>query len=126
MTEKLLPCPFCGDEPEFIEGADDDGRWIAVGCPTCGCGSRQHYPIMDDARPDLSSAWNTRQPPQSDGWRTVDDCPNGGPPVLVFGGRRTEVQLGPADGDYWRSNKGSGATPTHWMPTPAPPAGEKG
>lgn len=57
---ELLPCPFCGEEADFVDGADDDGRWVAVACPGCGAGSRQHYPVMEDARPHAQSAWNIR------------------------------------------------------------------
>jgi hypothetical protein len=56
----LLPCPFCGADAEFVEGKDKSGRFIAVGCPRCGAGSSQHYPLMDDARPNAANAWNTR------------------------------------------------------------------
>ena len=57
---ELLSCPFCGGEAEFVEGADDDGRWVAIGCPDCGAGSRQHYAVMEDPHPHAQSAWNTR------------------------------------------------------------------
>ena len=57
---ELLSCPFCGGEAEFVEGADDDGQWVAIGCPDCGAGSRQHYAVMEDPRPHAQSAWNTR------------------------------------------------------------------
>lgn len=60
MSEELKPCPFCDGEADFVEGADDDGTWVAVACPECGAGSRQHYPVMDDARPHAQSAWNAR------------------------------------------------------------------
>jgi len=75
-AEALLPCPFCGGvDACFVHGADDDGQWVAVVCPDCGAGTRQHYPIMDDARPHAQGAWNTRTPltpkagePDGDGW----------------------------------------------------------
>ena len=57
---ELLSCPFCGGEAEFVEGADDDGRWVAIGCPDCGAGSRQHYAVMEDPHPHAQSAWNAR------------------------------------------------------------------
>ena len=59
-TMTLLPCPFCGGEPEIVRAQDEDGRFAAVGCPHCGAGSRQHYFVGDDAVPHVVSAWNRR------------------------------------------------------------------
>lgn len=81
MSDDLKPCPFCGESAEFMEGADDDGQWVAVGCTGCGAGSRQHYPVMDDARPHAQSAWNSRDPfassaaGQREGWKLVPVLP---------------------------------------------------
>ena len=56
----LKSCPFCGAEAEFVEDKDDDGRFVAVSCTNCGCGSGKHYPVGDDARPNAASEWNRR------------------------------------------------------------------
>lgn len=50
---KLLPCPFCNEEPTLW---DLDGEW-AVHCATCDM-SRDAYIEQDDAVKD----WNTRAP----------------------------------------------------------------
>lgn len=61
MSIDLLPCPFCGGEAFFHDGADNDGQFVAVGCE-CGVGTGKHYPIMDDARPNAANEWNKRAP----------------------------------------------------------------
>ena len=60
MTEPLKPCPFCNSPASFHDGEDEDGRFVAVQCDGCGCGSGKHYPIMDDARPNAANEWNRR------------------------------------------------------------------
>ena len=82
----LLPCPFCGGEPEIVRAQDEDGRFAAVGCPHCGAGSRQHYFVGDDAVPHVVSAWNRRahlaQPAQAVdvvAWRWRDNVRPGLP-----------------------------------------------
>ncbi|PXV60703.1 restriction alleviation protein, Lar family [Dyella jiangningensis] len=60
MNDQLKACPFCGGQANIIEAEDVDGRFAAVGCSKCGCGSRQHYFLGDDARQQVTSAWNTR------------------------------------------------------------------
>lgn len=64
MSRELLPCPFCQDKgrPRLIEQEDEDGRFAAVICDMCGCGSRQHYFCGEDARDFAASAWNARAP----------------------------------------------------------------
>ena len=57
----LLPCPFCGREPYFVDGEDDDGRFVAVGCD-CGVGTGKYYPVMGDAQPSAANEWNRRTP----------------------------------------------------------------
>ena len=56
----LLPCPFCGGDATITEQSDEDGRFAAVVCWTCGAGSRQHYFCGDDAREHVAGAWNKR------------------------------------------------------------------
>lgn len=77
MTDQLKACPFCGGQATIIEAEDVDGRFAAVGCAKCGCGSRQHYFLGDDARQQVTSAWNTRaQAEDGDAvaWRVVADA----------------------------------------------------
>ena len=52
-NEKLLPCPFCGDEVELDSNGDCDFFW--VGC--CKCGVEQHG--CDEAV-DAIRRWNRR------------------------------------------------------------------
>ena len=59
-SEPLKPCPFCNSPASFHDGEDEDGRFVAVQCDGCGCGSGKHYPIMDDARPNAANEWNRR------------------------------------------------------------------
>ena len=59
----LLNCPMCGSTAEYAEGMDEGGRFFAVQCSGCGCGSGKHYPLMDDARPNAANEWNRRTPP---------------------------------------------------------------
>lgn len=56
----LKPCPFCGNSAEYLEMEDDEGRFIAIQCTSCGCGSGKHYPLKDDARPNAANEWNRR------------------------------------------------------------------
>lgn len=60
----LLPCPFCLDRgrPRTITAQDEDGQFVAVICDMCGCSSRQHYFLGEDAAVHAVAAWNTRTP----------------------------------------------------------------
>lgn len=57
---ELLPCPFCGGAPDFVDVKDEDGPGVAVACDGCGVGSRIYYPLMDDATQLAGDAWNDR------------------------------------------------------------------
>lgn len=83
----LLPCPFCGAPADYTDGADADGRFVAVQCSGCGCGSGKHYPLMDDAHPNAANEWNRRSAPslptqeeigraiaEADGEDYMEDC----------------------------------------------------
>ncbi len=51
MTEKLLPCPFCGGV-NVVRGGDD--KMVAVFCGTCGACGPDEY--------GSSNNWNRRTP----------------------------------------------------------------
>jgi len=55
MSEKLLPCPFCGGEAE-IERLEDPTIWF-VDCSQCKCQLDETY----ETKEDVIEAWNTRR-----------------------------------------------------------------
>ena len=59
MTEptELLPCPFCGAAAHFEM---DEGRWEWVECESCGMQGNRSASLMEDCKPMLAEAWNTR------------------------------------------------------------------
>ena len=60
MSEKLLPCPFCGGEAEVIFDGDGEMSAVAVKCKDCGI-TTIHY--LDDTRKAIE-AWNRRVEPK--------------------------------------------------------------
>ena len=61
---KLLPCPFCGGNAEYLDCLDcaddsfDTGEWYA-GCPACDIWIvKECNPSKDNS----AKAWNTRYP----------------------------------------------------------------
>ena len=66
MSEKLLPCPFCGhDTPEFERMGDRRQSCIVI----CGnCGARHE---SSDEGEHCGSSWNQRAEPSQDGLRTA-------------------------------------------------------
>jgi len=54
---KLKPCPFCGGEAYFDK--DDDG-WQWIECGKCHVATSQRASLMEDCKPLLAEAWNTR------------------------------------------------------------------
>lgn len=78
---KLLPCPFCGANAHFEV---DDARWEWVECESCGMQSNRRASLMEDCKPMLADAWNTRAergtPALAAPWRSavldlIDECP---------------------------------------------------
>ncbi|UIY28756.1 Lar family restriction alleviation protein [Neorhizobium galegae] len=66
MTDKLLPCPFCGTEPYFSQPVVGS-KWFEVSCNGDDCGAMG--PSLPDKR-EAAAAWNRRAvpatPPQND------------------------------------------------------------
>ena len=71
MTEKLLPCPFCGGEAGYCNTSP--GVW-RVECIECGATSkeRQGYDAMMTTAV-CRAIWNRRSPPPAveGGWREL-------------------------------------------------------
>lgn len=68
MSDKLLPCPFCGgDSLAFVTGSTF--KWHKIECNTCGasCGEVRRD---GDNTADLAEEWNTR--PDSKPYRYAD------------------------------------------------------
>lgn len=57
LPEALLPCPFCGAAAHFE--ADSDG-WHWIECESCGMQGNRSASLMEDCKPKLREAWNTR------------------------------------------------------------------
>jgi Lar family restriction alleviation protein len=55
MAEMILPCPFCGSQPD-----EQDASMFVVECPSCGI----HGPACDDAVHAIA-AWNKRAQPSA-------------------------------------------------------------
>jgi len=59
---KLLPCPFCGEQPTIRTRMDEDiwshniVEWTGVQCDECGIG----FEWPPGAEPDAIGQWNTR------------------------------------------------------------------
>lgn len=55
LVQKLLPCPFCGEQPDSRFFGDDDGGYQVIACHACEC-AQVH---RDDEETAIQS-WNTR------------------------------------------------------------------
>ena len=75
----LLPCPFCGGEPELIEcdvppyeGGD------VIQCKRCQASSNVTFSCGEDGRPKVISAWNRRvtDPRVADMTRALEQIAN--------------------------------------------------
>lgn len=150
MSEKLLPCPFCGGEAELeeIPGSpftDELCTW-GVGCKNCNIG------WYKDDKIEAIAAWNRR----SGGWISVKErFPEGDPDIPRYSNPHFEFCTVMATGFYAGSGKpsvglvnrlinhrtgieyidrvaktldewywgGSFERVTHWMSLPEPPEG---
>lgn len=115
---ELMPCPFCGGEPQVTEALNE----VWVRCSQCN--SSNGLSTADEAR--AIAAWNRRP----SGWISVKDrLPEEWEEILVWDGKRRNTG--------YRFTHSSGAThwtiggttaspdilkpPTHWQPLPPPP-----
>lgn len=62
---QLLPCPFCGANAHFEM---DDARWEWVECESCGMQGNRRTSLMEDCKPMLAAAWNTRAGGEPEAW----------------------------------------------------------
>lgn len=77
--QKLLPCPFCGSNPEFVCMSNGSGgnllnfsRTYKLWCPKCGCRQSERITVRLDYTPHTglkidetemdaaTAAWNRR------------------------------------------------------------------
>ena len=62
MSDKLLPCPFCGNEKNIVmanEKHDHSGGYF-IACPACDASTGLRYACGEDPRPLLVEQWNRR------------------------------------------------------------------
>jgi len=124
MSDKLLPCPFCGSPGAIIENIGrpkGESKKYHAGCNNPKCGLYGGLCSWHRKREDAVASWNRR----AGGWiPTTERLPeaadgNYAGLILVFwdGWKMSTVtvqrmlQLQAEDG--WNI--------THWMPLPAPP-----
>jgi hypothetical protein len=62
MTEKLLPCPFCGSKAVYTEISGDFIN--SVNCTNEACNAEVAGFFLED--PSTVITWNTRTPPMTD------------------------------------------------------------
>lgn len=112
MSEKLLPCPFCGGLPAIKEFDDGSG---GVFCTKCKFQPLTHatYNRLEDKQRAIED-WNRRP----DSWIPVTErLPEEGDTVLMWhkeGFVMLAVNMFDEMDDV-----------THWMPLPEPPEGGK-
>ena len=84
MSDKLLPCPFCGDEDIEVERVGTSRHSCVVACTNCGV-------RIESGEDGFGSAWNTRAPQAAsseigDEAGTLDADPQ----VLIAAGKAIE------------------------------------
>ena len=134
----LLPCPFCGTQPELHLFTDEDGDpCAAVECGQCYGSGPKHVAIMDDARPAAIAAWNRRTHSaeiagalrDAERWQPIESAPNGAWFLAhsergwIGLARRADPDYAPGEG-WFEDEHTEYLNPawlTHWRPLPAPP-----
>lgn len=58
LTDKLLPCPFCGEEPYFSQPVVGS-EYFEVSCSTDDCGAMGQ---MFKSKSEAAAMWNRRTP----------------------------------------------------------------
>lgn len=132
-TEKLLPCPVCGETPE---GIIDATKVIGLYRITHRCKVWPPFSLEGAAPERVAALWNTRTP----GWQPIESAPKDSKARLVWCPAYRNVYIVswvvPLD-DYVKplpekgfwAHFGAGMTrlnerPTMWQPLPPAPQGE--
>lgn len=63
VTEAMLPCPFCGNEPTISEPGPNNWHTWSVSCDHCPT-PLQPLGSISEKRADAFAAWNTRSTAQ--------------------------------------------------------------
>lgn len=90
---KLLPCPFCGGEPEYVCEEDHHGAFFRLGCKSDECPAHWlYYTEPQDTAEAKIAAWNTRAhgraAEEAVAWRYK--CEDGG--YVLLATRLTDAQ----------------------------------
>lgn len=139
MSDKLKPCPFCGNEVES-DNLDDD----VMGKITCySCDITMEASAVDN----LVMRWNHRAEPAVDVWQPIETAPKDGTVIWVINGSMQRPVLAKFDEYYchltgettpdWIVHSdpherfmprqyGSLVCPTKWQPLPNKPAAMEG